>query len=79
MTQFLEGPTPTPIPPTPAPLIMGAGGSNYNAMHTAKQTFIQSESNDWIICALQYQTRTAGDVWYFTEDILYYKRENSSQ
>ena len=77
MTQFLEGPN-HPPPPS-SPLIIGVGGSNYNAMHTDKQTFIQSESSDWIRCALQYQTRTSGDVWYFTEDIVYYKRENSSQ
>ena len=49
------------------------------AMHVAWQAFIQSESSDRIRCALQYQTRTSGDVSYFTGDIEYYKRENNSQ
>ena len=53
--------------------------SNINAMHAARQSFIQSESSDRIRSALQYQTRTSGDVRYFTGDIVYYKRENNSQ
>ena len=52
--------------------------NNINAMHTARQAFIQSESSDRIRHALQYQTRTSGDV-YVTGDILYYKRENNYQ
>ena len=45
--------------------------SNINAMHAARQAFIQSESNDRIRRALQ-------DVCCFTGDILYYKRKNNS-
>ena len=53
--------------------------TNINAIHAARQAFIQSESSDRIRHALQYQTRTSGDVHYFTGDIVYYKRENNSQ
>ena len=53
--------------------------SNINAMHAARQAFIQSESSDRIRLVLQYQTRSSGDVCYFTGDIVYYKRENNSQ
>ena len=53
--------------------------SNINAMHAARQAFIQSESSDRIRHVLQYQTRSSGDVCYFTGDIVYYKRENNSQ
>ena len=48
-------------------------------MHTARQTFIQSESSDRIRCALKCQTRISGDVHYFTGDIVYYKRKNNCQ
>ena len=41
--------------------------------------FIQSESTDRIRCAPWYQTRTSGDVHYFTGDIVCCKRENNSQ
>ena len=53
--------------------------NNVNTLHTAKQTFIQSESSDRIWRALQYQTRTSGDVYYFTGGTVYSKRENDSQ
>ena len=53
--------------------------SNINATHAARQIFMQNESSARIRCALQYQTRTSGDVCYFTRDIVYYKRENNSQ
>ena len=53
--------------------------SNIDAMHAARPTCIQSETSDEIKRALQYQTRTSGDVCYFTGDIVYYKRENNSQ
>ena len=53
--------------------------NNVNAMHTARQAFSVSESGDTIRCALQYQTRTLGDVYYFTSNFFYYKRESNSQ
>ena len=53
--------------------------NNINTLHTAKQAFIQSESSDRIWRALQYQTRTFGDVCYFTGGTVYYKRENDTQ
>ena len=45
--------------------------SNINAMHAARQDFIQRESSDRIRGALQYQTRTSWDVGYFPGDIVY--------
>ena len=53
--------------------------SNINAMHAARQAFIQSESSDRIRRALEYQTRTSVDVRCLTGDIVYYKRKNNSQ
>ena len=47
-----------------------AVANNINAMHTARQAFIQSESSDRFRHALQYQTGTSGDVCYVTGDIL---------
>ena len=56
-----------------------AVANSINAMHTARQAFIQSESSDRIRHALQYQTRTSRGVCYVTRDILYCKRENNYQ
>ena len=49
------------------------GANNINAIDTARQAFIQSESSDRIRHALQYQSRTSGDVHYFTGDMVYYR------
>ena len=53
--------------------------SNGNAMDTAREVFIQSESSDRIWHALQYQIRTFRAVHYFTGGTAFYKRENNSQ
>ena len=50
-----------------------------HAMHAARQAFIKSESAEKLRRALRHQTRTYSDVKYFTGDIVYYKRNNSSE
>ena len=47
---------------------------NLAALHAARQAFIESESSEKIRRALRYQTRSHGDVAYFTGDDVYYKR-----
>ena len=50
-----------------------------NAMHAARQAFIQSESSEKVTHALTHQIRTSGDDTYTTEDLVLYKRANSEQ
>ena len=44
---------------------------NLNAMHVARQAFIESESGEKLRRASRHQTRTYSDVKYFTGDIVY--------
>ena len=52
---------------------------NSNAMHTARQAFIQNESSENIKRALTNQIRTSGDDTYTTRDLVLYKRGGSEQ
>mgnify|MGYP001795813812 CR=1 FL=1 len=66
------------------PALEGATSSqvvanNLNAMHAARQAFIQNESNERLKRALKHQIRTSGDDYYTTGELVYYKRENSNQ
>ena len=49
--------------------------SNINALHSARQQYIKSESSEKIRRALRHNVRPSGDVKYFTGDIVYYKRQ----
>ena len=51
---------------------------NLNAMHAARQAFIQSESAEKLQRALRHQVRTSGDTKYFTGDAVYYKRKDDA-
>ena len=50
-----------------------------NAIHAARQAFIQNESSEKVKCALTHQIRTSGDDTYTTGDLVFYKRGNSEQ
>ena len=52
---------------------------NLNAMHSARQQYLKSESSDKLRRALRHQTRTYSNVRYNTGDHVYYKRENCNQ
>ena len=52
---------------------------NLNVMHTARQAFIQNESSEKIKHTLTHQVRISGYDAYTTEDLVFYKRENSEQ
>ena len=52
---------------------------NLNAMHAARQSFIQNESSEKVKCALTHQIRTSGDDTYTPGDLVFYKRGNSEQ
>ena len=47
---------------------------NLNALHTARQAFIASESSEKLRRALHHNIRSSGDIKYITGDSVYYKR-----
>ena len=47
---------------------------NLNALHTARQAFLASESSEKLRRALRHNIRTSGDIKYVTGDKVYYKR-----
>ena len=49
---------------------------NLNAMHSAREKYIESESSDKLRNAIRSQVRTHNDEKYDTGDIVYYKRKN---
>jgi hypothetical protein len=50
---------------------------NLEAMHTARQAFIRSESSEKLKRALSHNIRTSGDQQFVTGDRVYYKRLDS--
>ena len=52
---------------------------NLNAMHAARQAFIQNESSEKGKHALTHQIRTSGDDTYTIGDLVFYKRANGEQ
>ena len=50
---------------------------NLCALHKAREAFIASENSEKIRRALSHNTRTFGDIKYFTGDSVYYKRASS--
>ena len=50
---------------------------NINAMHVARQKYVQAESSDKIRKALRSKTRTYVDAEYKTGDMVYYRRKNT--
>jgi len=51
--------------------------TNLDALHKAREAFIQSEHSERIRRALSHNIRTSGDVKYVTSDQVYYKRKDS--
>ena len=51
---------------------------NLNAMHAARQAFIQNESSEKVKHALTHQIKTLGDDTYITGDLVFYKTEINS-
>lgn len=51
---------------------------NLNALHKAREAFIESEHSERIRRALSHNVRTSGDVRYVTGDAVYYKRNDSN-
>ena len=51
---------------------------NLEALHKARQAFIQAENSEKIKRALVHNIRTSSEVKYFTGDPVYYKRANSN-
>ena len=52
---------------------------NLNALHMAREAFIQSENSEKIRRALSHPVRTSGDIKYINGDSVYYKRKDSSK
>ena len=52
---------------------------NLNALHSARETFIKSESSERLKRALRHNIRSSGDVKYFCGDKVYYKRANDKK
>ena len=52
---------------------------NLNALHKAREAFIQSEHSERIRRALSHNIRTSGDIKYVTGDQVYYKRKDSEE
>ena len=50
---------------------------NLNALHSAREAFIQSERSERIRRALNSNTRTYSDVAFLNGDVVYYKRKDS--
>ena len=50
---------------------------NLNALHKAREAFIQTENSEKIKRALSLPVRTSGEVKYFNGDRVYYKRKDS--
>ena len=50
---------------------------NLEALHTARQAFIASESSEKVRRALSHNIRTSAEQKYFTNDKVYYKRLDS--
>ena len=53
--------------------------TNLDALHKAREAFIQSEHSERIRRALSHNIRTSGDVKYITGDQVYYKRKDSNE
>ena len=47
---------------------------NLNALHRAREAFIESESSEKLRRALNHNIRSSGDIKYITGDRVYYKR-----
>ena len=52
---------------------------NLNALHRAREAFIQQEASEKIRRALRHQIRSSGDLKFVCGDIVYYKRNDSSK
>ena len=52
---------------------------NLQALHNAREAFIQSENSERIRRALRHNIRTSGEVKYITGDVVYYKRLDSKK
>jgi hypothetical protein len=52
---------------------------NLNALHCARQAFIESERSERIARALSHNIRTSNDVKYSCGDSVYYKRDKACQ
>lgn len=52
---------------------------NLNAIHSARKAFIAIENDRKIKRALTHNVRTTGEVKYVTGDVVFYKREDSSE
>ena len=50
--------------------------NNLNALHKAREAFIECESSERLKRALNHNVRSSGDIKYVTGDIVYYKRLN---
>ena len=51
--------------------------NNLDALHKAREAFIQSENSEKIRRALSHNIRSTGDVKYCTGDMVYFKRDSS--
>lgn len=52
---------------------------NLNALHKAREAFIQSENSEKIKRALSHPVRTSGDIKYINGDSVYYKRKDGNE
>ena len=52
---------------------------NLQAMHKAREAFVQSENSERIRRALRHNIRPSGDIKYVSGDSVYYKRNDASE
>ena len=52
---------------------------NLDALHKAREAFVQSENSEKIRRALSHNIRSSGDVKYVNGDTVYYKRKDSRE
>ena len=52
---------------------------NLNALHLAREAFIQQEASEKIRRAFRHQIRPSGDLAFVCRDIVYYKRNDNSK
>ena len=66
------------IPSLTTPVTSKSLSEHLQAIHKAREAFIQCENSERIRRALTHNVRSSGDIKYITGDSVYYKRNDSS-
>ena len=66
------------IPALTTPVTSKTLSEHLQAIHKAREAFIQCENSERIRRALSHNVRSSGDIKYLTGDSVYYKRDSSS-